>query len=101
MLVVSSEARQIAPALPSIPMAAALKSIASDKRRKLCLHVAEARHVNAIGPITQLHTIFKAGNRSLCTALADVIHKIAPQLAAGVGQPVRKLGCGGVKENAS
>src|SRR5215467_1238461 len=79
---------------PAFPAASALIAVAALKILLLGFHVAETRHVDAVGPVAKRHLVFVAGYDAGCTRAHVMVHQVVPEFAAAVGQAVGKFGGG-------
>src|SRR6185437_11566712 len=106
LLVVGAEARLLYAASPVRAAAAPLEAVATQERRLPLPDVAEARHVDPVGPIADGVTVGRAIDPAVGTATHDVIHQILADLAArvreagsGIEQDARRLDRGRAQED--
>src|SRR6185312_14418515 len=84
MLELDAKAGHLASAHPVCARTAALEAIAAHKIRKGIMHVAEARDINAVGTVADLHAIFVTRNDAGGSAMHNVVHQVVAKLATGV-----------------
>src|SRR5436309_5739643 len=79
---------------PSFAEALALKSVTAQEVWVPGLHVAETRHINAVGTPADDMAIFHAGEGSVSSAGLYMVHQVVAEFAAGVCQAIRELAGG-------
>src|SRR5207247_6411892 len=90
-LEVRAEPRLVHAAPPALATGSALVAVPAQEVGRPVLHVAEARHVDAVGPIPVRGAVFVAWNGAVRAAAHAVVHQVLAELAAGVREPVREL----------
>ncbi len=83
---------------PIVSPCTALKAVSPQEALVLVLHVAEPGHVHPIGPAAERGLVEEAIDPAPRRAAHGVVHEVAAQLAARVGQAVGILGAGGVEQ---
>ena len=66
----------------------------------LGFNVAEARHIDAVGTAAHGDLIFVAGYAAAGSAAHGVVHEIASELAARIGQAGGELGSRGIQQDS-
>ena len=88
---IGTEAGGVYAARPAFTRGAALITVTAEKRL-LGFDISEARNLDAVGAIAKFVFVFVAGNDAVGAAAHDVVHQVAAQFAAGVGEAIGEFG---------